>query len=145
MPVLPGPSPALTRQRMRLVIIAPASLPVPAGLDEVIALDPAAINATALARAAPDLVILPLILRDHDAITLLTALEASGYRGAALVLAPALPNPTAIAAELVQAAPRVTVRLVSGNDPVSLAAYRAERSSRDRDRSETASSAAARP
>lgn len=55
----------------------------------------------------------PLMGDTTDAVVVLEALEAAGFGGTLLVIAPPLPNPTMVERELRTAAQKVTLRLVS--------------------------------
>lgn len=70
------------------------------------------LTADLLARLLPDAVIVPLFGPWSDALDLAERLQALGYRGALLVLAPPLPDRALVLRELTGAAPGLQVRLL---------------------------------
>ena len=58
------------------------------------------LDAELLARLQPVQVILPLLARDHDALAVVQRLEALGFTGRLIVIAPSLPNPRMVEREL---------------------------------------------
>ncbi|RLL70994.1 hypothetical protein [Paenirhodobacter hankyongi] len=62
----------------------------------------AAIDATLIARTAPDVVLSPLVCPEHDILDLARLLEALGYHGALRAYSAPLPNPRLILAEVRQ-------------------------------------------
>ncbi len=73
----------------------------------------AALNAAALARMAPDTVVIPLFAKAQDALGMVHTLESLGYRGRILVIGPALPNPDMVQDELRAAGPQGRLTLLS--------------------------------
>lgn len=76
-----------------------------------------ALTRQVLAEMAPDLVVFSLIAQDHDAVAVIETLQSLGFRGGCLVLAPALPNPQAIEAELRRSGPAMQIWLRTGQVP----------------------------
>ncbi|MGB3277620.1 MAG: hypothetical protein WBA92_00355 [Pseudorhodobacter sp.] len=60
----------------------------------------APISAQLLSQVLPDIIVLPLMSKQSDAVTDLHHLYALGFRGRCLVLAPALPNRKMVLTEL---------------------------------------------
>ncbi|MES2434700.1 MAG: hypothetical protein V4586_12860 [Pseudomonadota bacterium] len=71
-----------------------------------------------LARIAPDLVVFPLFSATLDAIVVLTRLNELGYAGRCLVLAPRLPKPHLIEAELRASQGAMQVQLLTSDAPL---------------------------
>lgn len=66
-----------------------------------------------LAKIAPNTVIVPLFSGPHDGLAMVEALQAMGFAGAILVIAPALPCPELVERELRAAGPGSRLMLVS--------------------------------
>ena len=62
---------------------------------------------------APTTVVMPLFAAVHDALTMVERLEALGYTGRILVIAPHLPRPQLVERELRAAGPGPRLQLVS--------------------------------
>lgn len=60
----------------------------------------APLSAQLLSQVLPDIVVLPLMSAQSDAVTDLHVLSALGFRGRCIVLAPTLPNRKMVLAEL---------------------------------------------
>ncbi|MGL6208404.1 MAG: hypothetical protein ACRC14_01075 [Paracoccaceae bacterium] len=71
------------------------------------------LDADLLARLTPERIVLPLMARGHDAMTIIEQLESLGYRGAITVVAPALPHPRMVERELRGLGPGNRLRLVT--------------------------------
>ena len=70
------------------------------------------LTAEALLALAPSTVIMPLFAGAHDALSMVEALEAMGFRGRILVIAPPLPRPALVERELRSAGPGPRLMLV---------------------------------
>ncbi len=66
-----------------------------------------------LAEVAPTTVIVPLFSGQHDALAMVEALQAVGFAGTILVIAPPLPRPELVERELRAAGPGSRLMLVS--------------------------------
>jgi hypothetical protein len=85
-------------------------------LGASVVVSPAPLDAALLARVAPQAVAFPLMGRTHDATQVLGVLDACGFGGEAIILAPPLPNRGMVARELAACAPRVRLTLVEARD-----------------------------
>ncbi len=70
------------------------------------------LTAELLAEVAPTAVIMPLFAGAHDALSMIETLEALGYLGRILVIAPPLPRPALVERELRSAGPGLRLMLV---------------------------------
>ena len=68
---------------------------------------------TRLRAEGADVIGCPLMSGAVDALSVIAALEAAGFAGTLLVVAPTLPDPFMVERELCAAAPGLTLRLVS--------------------------------
>jgi hypothetical protein len=113
-----APDPAEVPGRPVLAIGRPVADPVPdpafsAALPSDVVWVPAdAVDAALLARLDPRLVLCPLLGAGFDALQVAERLERLGWTGRLRVLAPALPAPAMVEAELAARAPGLTVDLV---------------------------------
>ena len=71
-----------------------------------------ALTARLLSETLPNSVVVPLIGRDSDAVSVIAHLAGLGYRGRILVLAPRLPDRTMVEQELRAEAKGLTVDLI---------------------------------
>ena len=71
------------------------------------------LTAALLDEVAPTTVVLPLFAAEHDALTMVERLEALGFAGRILVIAPHLPRPQLVERELRAAGPGQRLLLVS--------------------------------
>ena len=81
----------------------------PLPMSGVIHLGLARLEAAALLRLQPTLIIMPLFTADHDATTAIERLVELGYCGRVTILAPQLPNPGLVERELRGLGLRVTL------------------------------------
>ncbi len=72
-----------------------------------------ALTAALLHQIAPSTIVMPLFAADHDALTMVEALEALHFTGRILVIAPHLPRPQLVERELRAAGPGPRLLLVS--------------------------------
>lgn len=91
-------------------LIAPEG---PMDLPGVVHLRFAALTPAALRDIAPATVVLPLFAAEDDALTMVETLEAMGFCGRILVIAPHLPRPDLVERELRAAGPGLRLMLVS--------------------------------
>jgi hypothetical protein len=73
----------------------------------------AGLTAARLRELAPTIVILPLFSATHDAIAVVETLQAFGFSGRIMVIAPNLPRPQLVERELRAAGPGTRLMLVS--------------------------------
>lgn len=109
-------SPPSPEQRRRLLIIGPVQhipevLGETAGASAILA-PFEALDAELLARAAPDIVLAPLIGTDHDVADLAERLSDLGYRGLLRCYSRPVPRRADIVAGLAEAFPEITVDFV---------------------------------
>ena len=71
------------------------------------------LDAALLAEVDPHAIVLPLIAGRHDALAMVERIEQLGYLGRILVIAPYLPQPQLVEAELRAAGPGTRLLLVS--------------------------------
>jgi hypothetical protein len=104
---------ALLMFALRTVLVIDGARPgaLPAEATQV-ALRYAQVNAHAISRILPDLVVLPLFGAGFDAIEALARLERFGFRGDVIVRTPDLPNSDIVERELSAVAPTLRVRLM---------------------------------
>lgn len=91
-------------------LLAPRG-PIP--LPEAILHYSADLSAALLAQVAPARIVLPLFAGPCDAMTVIEQLEALGYRGMIVVIAPPLPKPALVERELRGAGPGDRLFLVT--------------------------------
>lgn len=84
----------------------------------VFSLSFAQLNATELARIAPDMVVFPLFSATLDAIVVISRLHELGYCGHCLVLTPRLPKPHLIEAELRSHSGAMQIQLLTSDAPL---------------------------
>lgn len=91
-------------------LLAPAG-PIP--LEGVTHRRFADLTAALLAEVTPAVVIMPLFAPEHDALSMIEALEALAFTGRIMVVAPALPRPKLVERELRAAGPGERLTLVT--------------------------------
>ena len=112
----PRPAGLPPHQRRRLLIVGPVQeipevLGEAAGASAVLA-PFAALDAALLARAAPDVVLAPVIGTEHDIADLAERLSDIGYRGVLRCYSRPVPRRAEIAAGLAEAFPEIAVEFV---------------------------------
>ena len=85
----------------------------PIALNGVINRRFADLGAALLDELKPTVVVMPLFYLDQDAMTVVEALQAMGFSGRILVIAPQLPRPALVERELRAAGPGERLTLVS--------------------------------
>lgn len=83
-----------------------------AGPRPVLSLDPEMIGQAGLNRLSDAVVGCLLLGSQMDAIDVLQKLQAAGYRGQVMVVAPPMPDPRMVERELVLLAPGLSIRLI---------------------------------
>jgi hypothetical protein len=98
-----------------ILLIGFATGTIPSGLCSGFAkvvIDKGPLSALILGQVLPDSVALPLITAQGDVVTGLQTLFALGYSGQCIVVAPKLPNPDMVLAELHREAPGLSISLL---------------------------------
>lgn len=90
---------------------------LPAG-SQIAFLNFSDVNADLLAIIRPDVIMSPLLCISFDCLDLTQLLKAAGYRGRYRVLAPGLPDPTVIKAEVRSLDPDLDFDVISTQMPV---------------------------
>ena len=71
------------------------------------------LTAALLTQIDATVIVMPLFSADHDALSMIEALQALGFTGRILVIAPALPRPALVERELRAAGPGTRLTLVT--------------------------------
>lgn len=103
-------------QEERLLALECQSLLAPRGpipLPEAVSRAASELSAALLAEVAPARIVLPLFSGSCDAMSVIEELEALGYRGQILVIAPPLPRPALVERELRAAGPGERLVLIT--------------------------------